>query len=201
MSEPRPARRALPIVIALAVALAIVVGVGAVLISLGGGDDVDRLDASRDNPAALPSGDAPPEDVPVPDVELDFWDGGASSLADLRGKPTVVNFWASWCAPCIAEMPDLEAAHQAFGDRVQFVGVNRADSRDLAEALAEQTGVTYPLATDPDDELLAAVGGLTMPTTLLIDENGVIVRVHSGAVSTGALTSAIEEELGTEPER
>lgn len=101
----------------------------------------------------------------LPDLEVDDFAGEPVALADDTGSPLVVNFWASWCPPCIAEMPDLEAVHQVADDRVTFVGINTQDTQERASKLAQQTGVTYDLVRDPDAELFQAFGVFAMPTT------------------------------------
>lgn len=118
------------------------------------------------------------------------------SMADLRGTPAVVNFWATWCAFCVEEMPDLEAAHQVLGDAVTFVGIDRQDNTERALALAEETGVTYLLLSSPDGGFYTEVKARGMPTTLLVDADGVIRYRHAGPVTTEELLDLVEEHLG-----
>jgi len=134
------------------------------------------------------------EDTPI--VQFDWFDGTPSSTAMFRGRPTVVNFWASNCPPCIAEMPEFEEVHQALGDRVDFVGMNTADvSREAAVRLADQTGVTYPLADDTDSAVFRAFGGFAMPTTALLNAQGQVAVVRTGILTGEDLTSLINEHL------
>jgi thiol-disulfide isomerase/thioredoxin len=81
----------------------------------------------------------------------------------------VVSFWASWCPPCLAEMPDLEAVHQLADGQVAFVGVNTQDTQDRAEDLVDQTGASHNLVRDPDAALVRAVRVFAMPTTFSVD--------------------------------
>ena len=83
--------------------------------------------------------------------------------------------WAAWCAPCLKEMPDFEQVHEAMGDRVRFVGLDRADSRTPRSSWP-QTGITYDLLYDPDDTFAPEVGVVAMPTTLFVDAQGVVVK-------------------------
>ena len=82
-------------------------------------------------------------------------DNRVASLAALQGKPTVVNFFASWCTPCLLEMPDFERLHQSLGDRVNFLGLNFEEDATQARKVIEQTKVTYPIALDPRVDLPA----------------------------------------------
>ena len=88
----------------------------------------------------------------APDFTLpSLQDGKAPvSLASYKGTPVLVNFWATWCTPCVQEMPLLQAAHAKWGSKVQFVGIDRQDYKPDALRFADTTHVTYSLASDPD---------------------------------------------------
>lgn len=128
-------------------------------------------------------------------VALADFEGGRFTLDTYRGRPMVVNFWASWCPSCAAEMPDFEQVHQRFDGMVEFIGVNHSDSRSAAEELARSTGVTYRLAEDPEGRLFTAFGGTGMPTTALIDGDGDVAEIVVGQLSEEQLTSLIQEHL------
>jgi cytochrome c biogenesis protein CcmG/thiol:disulfide interchange protein DsbE len=134
----------------------------------------------------------------VPDVEVEDFDGATVSLGDHTGTPLVVNFWASWCPPCIAEMPDLEAVHQLAGDRVRFLGVNTQDTPQRATELVADTGVTYDLVRDPDGELFRAFEVFGMPSTFYVAPDGTIVGRHTGLLTREALVDDLAEHLGVE---
>ena len=138
-----------------------------------------------------------PAGPPAPDRTFATTDGGELSLADLRGEPLVVNFWASWCPPCVAEMPDLERVHADRGDEVRFIGINTQDDLADAQALAEQTGVTYELGLDPDGALFSDFEVVAMPSTFFIDAAGGIVHRHAGLMTEQQLRDLIDEHLGS----
>jgi cytochrome c biogenesis protein CcmG, thiol:disulfide interchange protein DsbE len=133
---------------------------------------------------------------PAPRVELLGLRGGRVRLADLRGRPVVLNFWASWCPPCLAEMPEFERVHRRLGDRVAFLGVNQRDQPQAAEQLARSTGVTYPLAVDPAGRAFDAFGGLGMPTTVLIGADGTVADIFAGQLDERLLGERIRSALG-----
>ncbi|MDP9418625.1 MAG: TlpA family protein disulfide reductase [Actinomycetota bacterium] len=114
------------------------------------------------------------------------------SLASFRGKPVVLNFWASWCVPCRKEMPAFQAVAEQVSDRVAFVGVNHQDSRRLAVDLLADTGVRYPSGYDPGGKVAAAYGLFGMPTTLFISPEGRILERRTGEMSRQDLERAIE---------
>lgn len=139
-------------------------------------------------------GSAPAD--PAPDVTLEYFDGSSQQLSELRGKPVVLNFWASWCPPCISEMPVFGDVHRRFADDVEFVGVNMQEvDVDAAMALADQTNVDYPLAHDRDGAIYGQFGGIAMPTTIFISADGSVERVHAGTILERDLVGVIEDEL------
>jgi thiol-disulfide isomerase/thioredoxin len=133
---------------------------------------------------------------PAPRVELPGLRGGRVRLADLRGRPVVLNFWASWCPPCLAEMPEFERVHRRLGDRVTFLGVNQRDQAQAAERLARASGVTYALATDPAGRVFDAFGGLGMPTTVFIRADGTVAEIFAGQLDERLLAERIRRVLG-----
>lgn len=124
----------------------------------------------------------------APQFRLALLSGGTLDLAELRGKPVVVNFMASWCPPCRAEMPAFEKAWQLHKDRVVFVGVAVEDTEAAAKALVAKTGVTYPVGLDEGNQIARAYELRGMPTTVFLDPNGVVVKRVTGEVTEGALT-------------
>ena len=134
---------------------------------------------------------APDEPAPASDVEFTTFDGETLTLADLRGRPVVVNFWASWCPACIAEMPDFERVHQAFGDDVVFVGFAVQDDLEDSIRFAEETGVTYALVEDPPGDFYRAYDGIAMPTTVFLTPEGELSERFSGTLTEESLTDKI----------
>ncbi len=134
----------------------------------------------------------------APDVEMVDFDGELVTLSDYAGTPVVLNFWASWCPFCIAEMPDFERVSQATTGRVAFIGVNLQDDAGLAKSLAGETGVTYRLTRDPQGVVYAAFGGIGMPTTVFVDASGIVREVVTGQMSETQLRSKIAEHFSVD---
>jgi peroxiredoxin len=133
---------------------------------------------------------------PVPDQEVATFDGEPVTLTDYEGQPLVLNFFASWCPPCVAEMRDaLEPAHRELGGEVAFLGVANQDTTEAALEVVETTGVTYDLAEDPDGELFRALGATSMPATFYIDADGRVVGRHMGALTRDQLREQIDANL------
>lgn len=129
----------------------------------------------------------------LPDAAFARLDGGEFRFADLAGTPLVVNLWASWCGPCVAEMPDFQQVYERVGDRVEFVGVNHVDNEDAARELADRTGVKYPLVRDPTGSVAATLAAARMPTTFFVDATGHVIGVHAGELSAAELQAEIDE--------
>jgi len=116
--------------------------------------------------------------------------GAAFDLADLRGKPVVVNFFASWCGPCNSEAPDLVAFAKAHPE-VAFVGVDTGDALAEGRAFVEQYGVDYPVVFDGDRSLGGQWGVEGIPTTVFLDASGVEKERIVGATDAAGFEEAL----------
>ena len=139
---------------------------------------------------------APRPGASLPTTSYELLAGGSTDFAAYRGQPLVVNVWATWCVPCLKEMPDFEQVHQEVGDEIQFVGLNSRDDRTEAMKLATRTGVTYDLLYDPAAEFVADVGVVSLPSTLFVDEQGTVVATRTGKMDAGQLRSKLTELFG-----
>jgi cytochrome c biogenesis protein CcmG, thiol:disulfide interchange protein DsbE len=120
---------------------------------------------------------------PAPDFTLQTFDGETVSLSDLRGKPVVVNFWASWCLECDEEMALLEATHQKYKDEVVFIGVDYTDTDAKAREYLAQYGITYLNGPDLGSRISDDYRIQGVPETFFIDENGTVVGMHKAALN------------------
>jgi cytochrome c biogenesis protein CcmG/thiol:disulfide interchange protein DsbE len=117
-------------------------------------------------------------------------------LADLAGRPAVVNFWASWCQPCREEADVLERFAQEYGPRgVAFIGVNVWDSGDKASDFLDEFAVTYANGSDAGGGAAIEYGVTGLPETFFVDRQGQLVRKFIGPVTERALRAAVEELL------
>lgn len=138
-------------------------------------------------PAELP----PPGSLPAVDLE-EF----ESILVGQRGRPVVVNVWASWCAPCRTEMPLLQAAATRFADEAVIIGVASNDDPAAAAAFLEELGLTYPNVFDPSGEIRVALGLTAYPTTYVFDADGTIRARVNGGISEQRLAGLIRDAVG-----
>jgi peroxiredoxin len=128
------------------------------------------------------------------DFSLPSLDGGKISLSDYRGKVVLVNFWATWCPPCRAEIPDIEAAYRArSGDGFVVLGINGQESRETVQPFVEAQGMTYPILLDEQGRVASEYRVLGMPMSLMIDREGVIRARHVGYLSASQLDRLLAE--------
>jgi len=121
---------------------------------------------------------------------------GAVEYEAYADRPLVINFFASWCPSCIAEMPDFERVHRLLGDDVAFLGVSQNDARSASIDLARETGVTYDTAIDERGELFRAIGAQGMPTTIFVRPGGEIADVWVGPLNAEALKELLADHFG-----
>lgn len=129
------------------------------------------------------------------DTPFTTTDGGSGSLSDYHGEPLVVNFFASWCPPCRAELPDFEAVHQELGDQVTFVGVNQDFTEETWRAFVAESQVTYDTVFQPNSEIWNELGTGAMPTTAFISPDGEVVHIWAGLLTDDKLTELVDEHL------
>jgi cytochrome c biogenesis protein CcmG/thiol:disulfide interchange protein DsbE len=135
------------------------------------------------------SGDAGKQAPPLPTSVLQ---PPKTTLADLRGKPAVVNFWASWCDPCREEAAELERFDRTLGNKARLVGVDYTDQDGPARAFLRRYGWSFPVLSDPDGVYGARYGFGGLPTTFVLDSRGRIVRTLRGPQTAADLRQAVE---------
>ena len=108
-----------------------------------------------------------------------------------KNQPLVVNFWATWCAPCLEELPMFESVHNRIGHEVTFLGINVSDSPTKANEMIADAGISYQMGRDPEGNFLVGLGIVGLPATVFIDSEGTIVDVHMGQISDADLDKKI----------
>lgn len=123
----------------------------------------------------------------APDFSYQLPDGSEVRLSDLRGTPVVLNFWATWCLPCVEEMPELEQAALAAPGELVVLGVNRNELPAAIERFTHKVPVTFPLISDLSGAIADRYGVTALPTTYFINRDGTIAARQLGALSSTLL--------------
>ncbi len=170
----------------------------------GGSESTDAADnASGETAPAESAADARPV-IPAVDFERKDQYGNIHRLEDYRGKTIFLNFWATWCPPCKAEMPDIQKLYEKSStegeDAVIVLGVAAPDmgqegSEEEIAAFMEENGYTYPVLMDTEGELFAAYGIMSFPTTFMIDRDGNVFGYVSGMLSADMMDSIVRQTL------
>ena len=134
------------------------------------------------------------DDVQATQIEFELLDGGTTTVGAYLDRPVVLNFFASWCTPCITEMPALESIQQQRPD-VAFVGLAYNDTPTRAREIVADTGVTYATGVDPGSAIGNAFGILGMPTTLFIAPDGEVVYQHTGGLTAEQITDHLNRHF------
>jgi peroxiredoxin len=157
---------------------------------------VSRISSTESQAAT--QGPSPKEGFPAPDFSLDLLGGGRVALSELRGRPVLVNFWATWCPPCRQEMPAIEKVHRDYEDLgLVVVGVNLTDQDSLSAVtgFVQELGITFPIALDRDGAVSRQYHLLGLPSTFFIDPSGVIRSVVVGGPMSEALIRSKVDDL------
>lgn len=182
----------------------------------GGAADKDKADAGQDAGEAAKdkaqegagqvdgeaaAGEAQPG-VPLkagnkaPDFTAELIDGSSLALSDLKGKPVIINFWATWCGPCVREMPTFERLKEDFGDEIGIIAVNCGDDADTVKDFVDENGYTFPMALDENYEVAMLYPSNSIPYTVVLDANGKITHVSTGAYDADTMYDRYKETLG-----
>ena len=184
---PRPrVRSGRLLILAVLVVVAVVLPAGAALLDRR--DPATRLEPRTPPAAASTAARSYPPGTPAPALRLPGLDGGRVDLAALRGRPVVVNFWATWCEPCVREFPLLrQAAATHTRDRLAVVGVLTNDRPAAARSFVRRHHATWPVGIDPDATTAGRWGAVGLPHTWFIRPDGTLASHQLGELTQAAL--------------
>jgi peroxiredoxin len=137
-------------------------------------------------------GGRPAEGEAAPDFSYTLDDGTTLRLSDLRGTPVILNFWATWCVPCVEEMPELQRALDGAGGRIAVLAVNRNETRDAIARFTGRVNVSFPLITNTAGDISERYGITNLPITYFISSDGTIAVRQLGALTPARLAELTE---------
>ena len=129
----------------------------------------------------------------APQFALNNTCGEEVKLTDFRGRPVVVNFWATWCPPCRAEIPHFQDASVKYNGQVVVLGVDQGEPLSVVGDFGAALGVTYPLLLDTDNSVSRQYGVVALPKTVFVDADGVVREVFTGIINRAVLEDRIEK--------
>ena len=180
-------KKFIPLIISV-LAVAIIAAIIFIVISPMSKDDFVQNNIPDDNP----------EKTQATDFTVYDDNDRAVTLSSMQGKPTVVNFWATWCGYCTLEMPDFEICYNDYKDEVNFMMVNltnETETKQKASAFISDNGYTFPVYFDRDLSAYSAYNLTSIPRTLIILADGTLMYEHVGAMDRITLTSKIEAAI------
>ncbi len=150
--------------------------------------------------AATPARSAGPAAVgqQAPEFALPTTSGGMARLSDYRGKVVIVNLWATWCGPCRMEVPELVAAYERYQERgFTVLAINQGEPLDLVAAFAGEFGMRFPVLLDEQARMRASYPYRGIPTSFIVDREGVVRKIWVGTMPEEAITQLVEPLLGS----
>jgi cytochrome c biogenesis protein CcmG/thiol:disulfide interchange protein DsbE len=169
--------------------LALVAAIGLGAVAVAAGLLLASPGAEVGTRGATPAG----ERRPAPELQGEWVVPPPVRLAELRGRPVVINFWASWCVPCRKEAPELARFDREMRGRAQLVGVDFQDAKGDALAFVREFGWRFPNVRDPQGKLASRYRLAGLPTTYVVDRRGRIARALTGEQTYETLRRAVEE--------
>lgn len=127
------------------------------------------------------------------DFEVELLTGEKVKLSNYLGKPIFLNFWATWCGPCVGEMPDIEMIKNEYGDELVVLLINGGESKNDVQSFIDKKGYTFNVGLDERGEILTKYDSMYIPLSIFIDENGIIQERKVGALSEENMKRIIED--------
>lgn len=132
----------------------------------------------------------------APDFTATLIDGKTVKLSDLKGKPTLINFWATWCGPCVGEMSAFQRLEKDYGDKINILAVNSGEDADTVKDFIKSNNYTFPVALDENYDIATLYPTNGIPYTVVVDANGKITHVSTGALDADTMYQRYKEALG-----
>lgn len=131
---------------------------------------------------------------PAPSFQLETVDGQIVNMADLKGQFVILNFWATWCVPCIKEMPEFQKAHMSLDQKVKIIGINMAESKEKVDKYIRDKGYSFPVLLDNYGDVSQEYEVLHLPVTFFITPDGIVrEKIFGGGVTEKIIETKINQ--------
>ena len=127
------------------------------------------------------------------DFEVELLNDGKVKLSDYYGKPIFLNFWATWCGPCVREMPHIQEVSEEYGDKVVILAINISDSSEDVKAFVDNAKYTFNFGLNESGSLLTTYNSYSIPLSIFIDKDGIIKERRVGSMSKDTMVEIIEK--------
>jgi len=127
------------------------------------------------------------------DFEVELLSGEKVKLSDYLGKPIFLNFWATWCGPCVGEMPDIEKIKNEYGDKIVVIAINGGELKDDVKSFIDRKGYTFNVGIDEKGSIIGTYDSMYIPLSIFIDENGIIQDRQVGALSEEKMREIVDK--------
>lgn len=135
----------------------------------------------------------------IDNFEMTLLDGTKTSFEEYKGKKVLLNFWATWCGPCVGEMPAFQKLSEEYPEELVILAVNCSEDKDTVQKFIDNNSYTFPVVLDTDGAIQTMFGGVySIPVTVIIDEEGCIVSSHVGASDADTMYETYKAELSLE---
>src|SRR5574344_1179350 len=131
----------------------------------------------------------------APDFTVEMLDGSQVQLSSLRGKPVFLNFWATWCPPCVGEMPHFQALYPKYKDKINFLAVSIDAEKGTVEKFVAAKGFNFPIAHDGKKNVAGLYSIEAIPTSLMLDKDGKVIAYHLGGMSAADLQKFLDTAI------
>lgn len=137
--------------------------------------------------------------VQIDNFEMTLLDGTKTSFEEYKGKKVLLNFWATWCGPCVGEMPAFQKLSEEYPEELVILAINCSEDKDTVQKFIDNNSYTFPVVLDTDGAIQTMFGGVySIPVTIIIDEEGCIVSSHVGASDADTMYETYKAELSLE---
>lgn len=182
--------------VTLVIALASLLTLGLVASGCPGEPEQSDLALGRITGCSMDSAQSPEPGKPAPDFQFQTPEGQPSSLSDFQGKPVLVNFWATWCSPCVREMPYLQQIYEERqGKGLVLLGINIQESPSQVTEFMQARGLSFPVLLDTEGEATQRYNIQYIPSTFFIDKDGIIQEIKIGSFQSKAEIESILSKL------